>query len=1081
MSRDRRPPAGVVLLDLRHCAVPHDDPHGGSGHGHDRTAEDPVTEALARARSSDVRRFLVLDDAARLVAHQLHYERLYKHGPAQVLCLAVGGRDLRALGRPHALRPPTAGVLWIPEAYAGAGPVRGAETDGPEDDDALRPLLELLGEPLVFDAVLTELADVLHGVGVPAARVLEHDLTEEARTRAWRQALERLTGQEIPTPALVAEGAPGSGPGGGDAVPAALAPLLGHTMPRSLAGRSWLVPGAPAETRQRACGRALEDAEDGYERVRGLSGLFGRLPGRRARPVDLPERLERLADELGGYRDVIAGALSDGGGDRLRPDQRGRLLKRGIDLPEIPEASRGAVGPGLRTYTERLIEFGLPLRSVAARLGALSDLSAPAGSAARLARLDEICPPGRLDDLASPVPFRLRGSAFGQVAPVFLLALLAGLWPGPGWVLGPAAGVVAAALTLLMLRRRPNRSYDGRLDGGGSTPWGLRLLAGPAGGAAGAVTGRLTEVPVWAGATALVVAVAGLGALLLRDWSAAVDLWWTRTDVRWAARALTEIDDLLARTAVHDWLFADARYHCSDGARAVARLVRDLAGTAEDRISGGTRAEPAGWTAAPATVTDTATGAGGQAAAEPWSWDNWGDSAADDGWSASVTRSGTTRDDGDHQDHRDHRDHRDGGNDWGDRGERDDRADYDHRDHRTGRGHRNGSGHQDDRGHRNGSGYQGGYQDDEDGYRDDGWYERSGPDRPGDDRAAAPVGAWPPGADGDDGDDGWSEGTDWSRGDGGWDDEGRTTRPARGDDDRARGDARGGATDDGRAETAAAAGERRPPSRGAYDEPADGPLEYDVSDEDGAWPAGRSRPSRRARGPWPRDPRSAGPAADPPWLERERGDGGAALVDTLHSDLADGALAILAAHWAAVEADPAQAGRASLRAPMTDVLDAEHALLQRDGATSAPPFAREPGRRPGAAELLGVSADRAGRLLGPDGGTGGADETVPLCAAEHRRMLSKDPTAVRQVRFAPEAMRRGTEADLPYDGWYTAGEDVVWTPGGRHAGVLRLVPLRSGIVRTVRGEQREQAERRGYEERPEQEERRERWGQGEES
>ncbi|MCC9741449.1 hypothetical protein [Streptomyces sp. MNU89] len=137
---------------------------------------------------------------------------------------------------------------------------------------------------------------------------------------------------------------------------------------------------------------------------------------------------------------------------------------------------------------------------------------------------------------------------------------------------------------------------------------------------------------------------------------------------------------------------------------------------------------------------------------------------------------------------------------------------------------------------------------------------------------------------------------------------------------------------------------------------------------------------------------------------------------------------------------------------MTELLEEERAGLRRDGATSPPAFSAEPGERPGAAELLGVSSDRAGQLLGPDGGV---DEAVPLCRAEHRRMLSREPTAVRQVRFAPEAMRRGAEPDLPRDGWHAAGEDIVWTPGGRHAGVLCLVPLRAEIVRTVRAEEGE--------------------------
>ncbi|KNE82449.1 MULTISPECIES: hypothetical protein [Streptomyces] len=880
MSTERRSAAEpVVRVDLGHRGGRPQTPVA---------LEARVREALARTPAAGTRCFLVLDDAPDLMDHQVHYERLYSHGPAEVLCLAYGGADSRELLLPHVLR--AAGVLWIPDAFAGAdgtepgpgegrggggarrgdGPGSRSGKPGPEAvDEALRPMVELLSELSVFRAVLGGIAEVPHGVAVPAARVLEHDLTEEAKARAWRQALEELTGQDVPPPALVVEGAPGSD--AGPAVPAALGHLIGAAVPRALAGRNWLVPGGRAETRRLACERALRDAEDGYEQVRGPAGLFGR----RGRTVDLPERLADLADALGAYRGCVAEALSEGGGDRLSAEQRSGLLQRGIDLPELPEASRSAVGPGLRAYTERLIAAGLPLRSVAARLGALSDRSAPAGSAARLARLDDICPERMSGELASPLPFGPDGPAFAHAAPVLLLAFTAGLWPGPGWVAGPLTGLLLALLTLLMLRRRPNRSPARPLDGGGSTRSGLRLVAGLAGGAAGGLAGTLLAPPVWAGAAALGLAVTGSVALVLRDWTAAVDDWWDRTDVRSAARSLHGIDGLLAETAVQDWLFADARYHCSDGARAVALLVRGLADTAEECLA----AEDAGAAGARGSAgangmaaSAVSSGADAGTADDPWNWVSWGD----------------------------------------------------------GDGHSHGDGN--------------------------------------------------------------------SHGVGG--------------------DGHGGG----------------PP-------------------RDGGPPTGRTAPWD---GGAAADTLPSGAPADPPWLERERGDGGPALVPTLLGDLAGGATRILATRWAAVERDPAEAGRGSVRRPMAELLEEERAGLRRDGATSPPVSSAGPGERPeerpGAAELLGVSSDRAGRLLGPDGG---ADEVVPLCSAEHRRMLSREPTAVRGVRFAPEAMRRGAEPDLPRDGWHAAGEDIVWTPGGRHAGVLCLVPLRAEIVRTVRAEEGE--------------------------
>jgi hypothetical protein len=106
--------------------------------------------------------------------------------------------------------------------------------------------------------------------------------------------------------------------------------------------------------------------------------------------------------------------------------------------------------------------------------------------------------------------------------------------------------------------------------------------------------------------------------------------------------------------------------------------------------------------------------------------------------------------------------------------------------------------------------------------------------------------------------------------------------------------------------------------------------------------------------------------------------------------------------------------------------------------------------------MTGVAPDRVTELLAPGGD---AESTVPLCGPQHRRLLSADPLAVRRVRFAPEAFRRGAaepdgphRPDRPYAVRAEYADDVVWTPTGRHAGVLGLVPLRTDAVRMVREE-----------------------------
>ncbi|MCP9975721.1 hypothetical protein [Streptomyces somaliensis] len=183
-----------------------------------------------------------------------------------------------------------------------------------------------------------------------------------------------------------------------------------------------------------------------------------------------------------------------------------------------------------------------------------------------------------------------------------------------------------------MWRHRPNRSPDGRHDGGGTTRVAARLLGGFAGGTTGAVAGSLLGLPVWAGALAVAVALVGAVLLAARDWTRSVDAWWRDTGAEYAERVLSDVDRLLAETAVHDWLLADARHHCADGARAASLLLRALAATADAYGEGDGPAVPAPRGTRPGPAARQAPPAGPDGGTEQWEWDTWGDSSADDGW-----------------------------------------------------------------------------------------------------------------------------------------------------------------------------------------------------------------------------------------------------------------------------------------------------------------------------------------------------------------------------------------------------------------------------------------------------------------
>ncbi|TDC18535.1 hypothetical protein E1265_25080 [Streptomyces sp. 8K308] len=582
--------APVFRLDLRQV-VP-----GGAG----------AAEAVAGARRQDARRLLVLDTAAALSDHQRLYEELLASG-TPTLCVAVGTPDGPPVGtaagpvlrRPLPLRPPAAGVLWAPHTACGG--------ELPPDA-AVHHLTELLAEPAVFDAVLGELAHIPGGVAVPALRVLERSLSEAARARAWRQALERLAGQPAGT-------AVPAGSDMGEELPHALAALVGDGVPEHLGGHAWLVPGGEVDARRRACGSALDDARDALEDVRRPHTA---LRPAALRDADLPGRLSLVADALDACRTTAAHALRDGDDGDFGPEQRARLHRRGIvlpDLPDAPEASREPVGPALRAHTVSLLGRGLSLRAAAGRLTVLARRSHPAGSAARLGRLDRICPTEFLTRLRSPAPFTVGSGRSVNAAQSAAVACAAGLWPGAGWLLGPAAGLACAGLAALLLSRRPNRSRDGRLDGG-VVDHGGRLPGGLAGGLVGALAGQLLGLPGWLGLAALLVAVVALVLLGRRWWTTAVDAWWDAMDVPRATAAAHGILGLLAEAAVRDWLLAAARAHCGNVAHAASAVLLGLAAEADRHAARQPRAPD------PGAGEDASRE---EAAGDQDGWDDWDD------------------------------------------------------------------------------------------------------------------------------------------------------------------------------------------------------------------------------------------------------------------------------------------------------------------------------------------------------------------------------------------------------------------------------------------------------------------------
>ncbi|MCZ0992684.1 hypothetical protein O1L44_05400 [Streptomyces noursei] len=209
----------------------------------------------------------------------------------------------------------------------------------------------------------------------------------------------------------------------------------------------------------------------------------------------------------------------------------------------------------------------------------------------------------------------------------------------------------------------------------------------------------------------------------------------------------------------------------------------------------------------------------------------------------------------------------------------------------------------------------------------------------------------------------------------------------------------------------------------------------------------------------PAEQKTSAPAADPwedhtagvpRWLDRESGEGGPELVATLAGDLTDAALVAMKSYWGAVERG--QAGALAVRRTeklVRDLLSTARRHLRRNGVLAPPPFVVEHRTRATSANLLGTDPHRVAELVGAD-----ADRraVVQLSSPEQGTLLSRDPAAAVWIRFAPEAVRAEVEKT-----WRTSGStqphEALWTSSGRYAGLIRLTPLRMGVVDTVRPRQ----------------------------
>ncbi|MFF3326307.1 hypothetical protein [Streptomyces sp. NPDC002889] len=607
----------VIVLDLRSGA------HTLAAPGALRATVQEQLRREGLPEPEDYYRFLVVDTPHGLTAHHSLYEQILGYRTVgqhvRVLCLVVGdlpgsasdeahggaqpapggvpeeGNEAgygRRMQRPAALRGPDAGLLW-------AGDLRAARTAGDpvsaDDPDALAILVDLLRA--LFDDTLETLAQFPDAVAVPGVRVLEHDLSEAARTRAWRQALSRFAGDRAEAGAHAARER-------GEGISVELPKPMDELAAGRPAGRvpGPRVPGGPADRAHLNCANALNDAWEAVDRFRGPGGLVTGAGGRAA-----AQALDDAAHGLAGYRQLVLKALQDGGpaAGAGTAESTLRLAELGIQVP--PHAGgREGTGEGLRRLAERMLGERLALRSVAERFAALSEQVAPVPGAALLPEVDRRCPTELLERVSAAQRFTVAAASPGQLAGALVATALAALWTWPVTLAALAVLLVLVGGSLLAGARRPNREAGAAMAGSASTGALPQAAAALLGAGVGAWSATLWKVPPWAGLTGLLLGLGLAVVLVLLRWSQAVDRWWERTGAADAQRALDGLDALLAEAVLRQWWAADERMYCANAARMVAGALRGAAASAEAldgavaRGSGPGQSGDGGWGEPPA-------------------------------------------------------------------------------------------------------------------------------------------------------------------------------------------------------------------------------------------------------------------------------------------------------------------------------------------------------------------------------------------------------------------------------------------------------------------------------------------------
>jgi hypothetical protein len=421
----------------------------------------------------DLRRLLVVDDAAKLVRRTPVYERLVTARRVEdLLCVALGPRAEggRALQLPGNLGGTQgSGVLWVSDPggidwRVAASAIAMGHPGGAKS--GLDHLVELLCVEEVFDRVHAVMTTRVPGrVASPGLRLAGADDEAATFASALGVAIRRLT-------------EPGQGADG----------PFRALLPAEIGGAS-LAPGGDLARCHADVLESVRAAGDALEKLRGLGGVIRRgQAGVREYVIEAGAALADLRHQLD---QLLREANATG---ELTGSQRARVLAAGVQLPaSVPAVADDGTTPGVPPSAPvsrvigAAIRGGDTLAPVVRRLALTERELKRLGSASFLPEVEQRCPAALLARLADP-PRRHAGGGDGRrelrldeaVRAANGLADLVLLVANREWSLAtPTPGAVAR--------------FRIALDGAGQTLTGYAASAGDGRAARGARLARLGE------------------------------------------------------------------------------------------------------------------------------------------------------------------------------------------------------------------------------------------------------------------------------------------------------------------------------------------------------------------------------------------------------------------------------------------------------------------------------------------------------------------------------------------------------------------------------------------------------------